>query len=838
MARHHYLPASFLALFSTDTTTLPSRKRLLAAGDKENGNIIRTSASNLGCINNLYTLVYLEEDPYLIDQTWEEYEKLLPQAINKLKEGTVDSETWIRVLVPFVACMLVRGPDFDRRFHRRMRSLGFADSDFELNADHSNRARLFEIQRLLGPVAVARWIVLSIHGKEELITNDLGYAPFRNSLTEEAGLAIPLGKSRILLVIPLIERQLVRAEQDKWVPIIEYIDSPDNDHLGLNQAINRFAQRFIFGPDEESIKRYFDRSYKSHYSLEPQQLGFITGPEALAHEFTWHRLATAVRRHPEEEPWDFQLNYEVIADGWCPPVMFPVNLIEFPPALERVQNEIVAKFYNPEIYFVISQIHQLEKMGDMSAVVEVCTKGISQATSTEHKVRLLISRGGAYADLENYSEAYSDFDEALALEPHNPIAHTDLGYTHLKNNKLAEALDSFNKAIEIDPKLGHAYLNRGSAYTNIKDLDQALKDFKTAITLLPRGLDSAHAHMNKGNIELIDGNFSDAIKDFSYGIKIFTDSNKRSNCLYHRGLAYYSVADYDKALTDLTQAIEFSKDPFDSLVLRAQIYLMRQENLLSIEDLISAVSHTNDKSIKSEMLRRCGVGYSELGKYNEAMQCFDEAIDLAEDKGFVSYDRGVSLLSFGKIIQAIKAFEFTLSNDPNNPKALNNMGICQSLEREYALALTYFDRSISSSSDEYDLASAHRNKALALCFLSRFREADEELKMAEKIDPNTINTLIARGRYEWHRENYKKALELQLSVQERMGAEVQINPFVFLPQLSLGQAKGVVSDLTDWSNNYPPPISRIAIRHEFELLRKKLPDRELIDQIIDIINPQ
>src|SRR4051794_39879699 len=157
MPLHHYLPATFLAAFSADTSTEPRRDRPLWAGDKGQHKTFRAQAAKLGAENNLYTLVAEQHDPQMVDETWKDYERGLSNAVGELIAGGVDARTWARILVPFVACMLVRGPDFADRFGRRMAAHGIDDIDGGYApADNANLARLMELQRLLGPVAVAK----------------------------------------------------------------------------------------------------------------------------------------------------------------------------------------------------------------------------------------------------------------------------------------------------------------------------------------------------------------------------------------------------------------------------------------------------------------------------------------------------------------------------------------------------------------------------------------------------------------------------------------------------------------------------------------------------------
>lgn len=363
MPLHHYLSATFLASFSPDSSTLPRRSRHLYVGNKREKRVFSAPASRVGAEKNLYTVtsrIASSYDPELVDRTWSEYEGKLHEAIELLIAGEVDARTWARVLVPFVSCLFVRGPDFNKRFDRRM---GDIDPDSGLvSGDNTNVARTIELQRLLGPVAVAKWIVIRAGGQKPLLTNDLGYAPFANPDTGEAGVAIPLNPSHVLAIVPRNKGRVAVAHPGRWVPIIEYADNEHDNHELLNRALSATAQRFVFGSDrevvEEELQKVEEPQRPSAMSFlpEPWQLGFISGRLARAHEFTWHRLAVAIERDPADGgPWDFPLDIEKLAQGWAPMPFFPTNLLEFPPALYREEFYINAEFYDPEYYYALSR---------------------------------------------------------------------------------------------------------------------------------------------------------------------------------------------------------------------------------------------------------------------------------------------------------------------------------------------------------------------------------------------------------------------------------------------------------------------------------------------------
>ena len=305
----------------------PARERRLFIGDKKNQRCFRAPAGKVGCINNLYTVIGNTDQQNSIDQTWTAYERKLPVAIDKLIHGTVDAETWVRVLIPFVACMLVRDPEFVNQFNQRIRPfLDQVPPDFKFNAqDNANEARLIDLQRLLGSVVAAKWTVLITDGQEELITNDLGYAAFAHPATGSRGMAIPLDRRFVLLITPLMEdKPILYAKDDKWVPIVEYGSVPSGAQDGLNVALASIALRFIFGSNKSIVNKYFQGVSPVPTSLEAELLGFPEKLRSPAFEFTWHRLVGAIRKPPsEKDGWNFPLDVEALAEGWCPRVAFP-----------------------------------------------------------------------------------------------------------------------------------------------------------------------------------------------------------------------------------------------------------------------------------------------------------------------------------------------------------------------------------------------------------------------------------------------------------------------------------------------------------------------------------
>lgn len=341
--KDHYIPATYIGRFSSDPATA-GRDRVVFVGNRISHKTFTSRARTVGSERDFYLLSDHRDDPRLVDNLWQEYEGPLSQALDQLVEGRLDARTWARILVPFVTSLLVRGPDFATRFESRLRDL--LGQDLPLTEDNTNLARIFELQRMLAPITCARWLVLTIAGEPDLITNDIGFAPFASVSAAERGYSLPLDRRHILMLVPCRRRAVATWDGGHWIPAIEYGGlSPGYQEHAL-QGLAHYSQRSIFGADEATIARLLPKDPSPPSLPEPGMLGFMQGIPNVVHEFLWHRLVAALEKHPDElGPKGFTLDFGAIKKGWAPPMYFPTDLPQFPVGLRRSGNHITITLF-------------------------------------------------------------------------------------------------------------------------------------------------------------------------------------------------------------------------------------------------------------------------------------------------------------------------------------------------------------------------------------------------------------------------------------------------------------------------------------------------------------
>jgi hypothetical protein len=321
-ARQHFLPASFIARFSEDPSPDPRRRVLYVAkrGGHEPFSVV---AERAAFVRNLYS--------ESVDNVWTAYENRLPAALDALCMGTaVNADTWLRVLVPFVAALLLRGPDFGERFDRRLAEL-VPDLKRRTGVD----ARPFELQRLLAPVTAARWVVMHATGSSPIVTSDMAWAPYSNPLQDELGFAIPLDLRTVLGLVPRRTRRVLQWKGTGWSAMIEHRQLDPGNHERLNQTVTSWAYRQVFGPTYESVASLQTvLNSQGSIAAEPFPFGPLGEQQGPPNEFTWHRLVAASKKSLDDTSLaEFGFDPAALVGGWSPVVVLPLNLPEFPPAL-------------------------------------------------------------------------------------------------------------------------------------------------------------------------------------------------------------------------------------------------------------------------------------------------------------------------------------------------------------------------------------------------------------------------------------------------------------------------------------------------------------------------
>jgi tetratricopeptide (TPR) repeat protein/L-ascorbate metabolism protein UlaG (beta-lactamase superfamily) len=152
------------------------------------------------------------------------------------------------------------------------------------------------------------------------------------------------------------------------------------------------------------------------------------------------------------------------------------------------------------------------------------------------------------------------------------------------------------------------------------------------------------------------------------------------------------------------------------------------------------------------LLKNLGVTYSLLGKENEAIELYDQALKIKPDDYNSLQQKGVSLSTLGKNNEAIELYDQALKIKPDDHTSLQQKGVSLSILGNNNEAIKFFDQALKIKPDDYD---SLRQKGVSLSELGNYKEAIELYDQALKIKPDDWYALISKA-YTLESKNKKK----------------------------------------------------------------------------------
>jgi len=138
-----------------------------------------------------------------------------------------------------------------------------------------------------------------------------------------------------------------------------------------------------------------------------------------------------------------------------------------------------------------------------------------------------------------------------------------------------------------------------------------------------------------------------------------------------------------------------------------------------------------------------GLALLELGRYEEALKCYEELIKINPNYAEVWYAKGVVLRSLGRNEDAIKCYDEAIKINPNYAEAWVGKGMALANLGRNEDALKCYDEAIKINPN-YAQAWAH--KGFALLKLGIYDdEAIKRFDEAIKIDPNYAQAWVGKG---------------------------------------------------------------------------------------------
>src|SRR5438067_1513718 len=362
-------------------------------------------------------------------------------------------------------------------------------------------------------------------------------------------------------------------------------------------------------------------------------------------------------------------------------------------------------------------------------------------------VVLLLERGFAEYERQEYEKAIESFDTVLKHEPKNVDALKWKIASLRGLRRFDDAKGSAEVALKLVPDNTSILVEAGIADYGREQYDKAIEFFDTALKGEPK-----NAAALKWKITSLRGlrRFDDAKASAEVALKLVPDN---ASILVEAGIAnYYGREQYEKAIEFFDAALKH--EPKNAEALKWKITSLR---LLGRLDEAEAAAEGALKLLPNNVSLLVERSYVENSRqeYKKAIEFFDAAL-MREPKNPEALKWKItSLRLLGRLDEAETATEDALKLLPNNVLLLLERGYVEYIRQKYEKAIEFYEAALKR---EPKNPEALRSRVDALRLLGRLDEAEAAAEDALKLLPDNVSLLVERSYVENSRQEYKKAI--------------------------------------------------------------------------------
>jgi tetratricopeptide (TPR) repeat protein len=245
--------------------------------------------------------------------------------------------------------------------------------------------------------------------------------------------------------------------------------------------------------------------------------------------------------------------------------------------------------------------------------------GNQQAFFAEH-----FRAGNSAKDTGSLSEAASEFEKAVAVDPKEPNGYINLAFVYRELGKYDQALEVMKKSVEVDTTSVYAWGNLGAAYKDVKEYDLAAQALQRVVDLAPADKDVAFGALaSLGDIMFDKKEYNKALEYYAKAAEIKTED---AALHYQIGASNYQMGKFQEAAVGFARCADLTRDKDPGLYSDAmfnlgvsQIRMQNYDAAISTLETLIAVQETADLH---EMLGRA---YGEKGLKEKAIEEFRKA---------------------------------------------------------------------------------------------------------------------------------------------------------------------------------------------------------------------
>lgn len=218
------------------------------------------------------------------------------------------------------------------------------------------------------------------------------------------------------------------------------------------------------------------------------------------------------------------------------------------------------------------------------------------------------------------------FRHAIDVIKNNAVAYINLGVALQQQDRNVDALAEYRKALEIDPGRFQAHNNLALLLSDMGDRDNAAREFEEALRLNPN---AEPALLNFGKLLSDMGRFDDAMHEYTTAERLAPDDYRPH---YLMGKACLRHGQSAEAVKHFRAALQLAPNDFQTLTWLARVLAAdKNPSLRNAADAVTFAERANEQTGSQQpfVLDTLAMAYAEAGRFQDAQQTVQKAIDLA-----------------------------------------------------------------------------------------------------------------------------------------------------------------------------------------------------------------
>jgi tetratricopeptide (TPR) repeat protein len=355
-----------------------------------------------------------------------------------------------------------------------------------------------------------------------------------------------------------------------------------------------------------------------------------------------------------------------------------------------------------------------------------------------------------FIDLDRVDEALACLDQNIDLMAENAAAWSNKGAFLARLDRVTEAIECFDRAIEADPKLAEAWINKAAALENLGRLQDAVYCLERSVTL----------HPGNGQFQYRLGRALAAIGRLHEANQVL---------LAAESLGVEQATSAMRQIRESTSSLPADRaskgNETETAVARLVNEGVAHRRAGKLENAIvcynKALEIDPDNALAYANRGNC---YQSLRKLDAALADEDKSIELGLDEGLAYFNRAVTKTMLGREDDALRDYDAALNRSPDLQPALANRAHLLRSRRQHRTGLADADRAIKLNPSD---VVARLARALILGDICCFQKAKDEYASILDLAPDHPDAhfglaaaFAALGDFSRARRSYEQAYNL------------------------------------------------------------------------------